>query len=69
MGMVCRVCMALKAMAAKVALGLAVIACIYGWAAVVYLWIQSGGGRLGAAVLPFGFFAWMIPLALLLRME
>jgi hypothetical protein len=67
--MVRRAPMALAATAAQAVAVLAFIACIYGWAAVVYLWIQSGGGRLGAAVLPFGFFAWMIPWALLLRMD
>ena len=69
MGMVYRVCMALIASGVKVALILAAVACIYGWLGIAYLWIQSGGGALGAALLPFGFFGWMVPWALLRRME
>ena len=69
MGIVYRVCMALIASVVKVALILAAVACIYGWMGVAYLWIQSGGSALGAALLPFGFFAWMGPWALLRRID
>jgi hypothetical protein len=61
--------MALIAIVVNVALILAAVACIYGWLGVAYLWIQSGGGAIGAVLLPFGFFAWMVPWALLRRME
>jgi len=61
--------MALIARGVEVALILAAVAGVYGWLGVAYLWIQSGGGALGAVLLPFGFFAWMGPWALLRRME
>ena len=69
MGMVCRVCMALIARGVEVALILAAVAGVYGWMGVAYLWIQSGGGALGAVLLPFGFFGWMVPWALLRRID
>ena len=67
--MVYRVCMALIARGVEVALILAAVAGVYGWMGVAYLWIQSGGGALGAVLLPFGFFGWMVPWALLWRID